>query len=42
MGKVIGEAPRIALVVGQLEVDRSLHDYRNRTAALNNSAAAAP
>ena len=42
MGKVIGEAPRIALVVGQLEVNRSLHNYRNRTATPNNSAAAAP
>ena len=29
---MIGEAPGLALMIGQLEVDRFFHTYENRTA----------
>jgi hypothetical protein len=37
LGKVIGKPPGIALVVGQLEIDRCLHSYLNRTGPASNS-----
>jgi hypothetical protein len=39
---VIGEAPGLALVVGQLEVDRFLHSYGNCAASFNNSSSLPP
>jgi len=34
---VIGEAPRLAFVVGQFKVNRFLHTHGNRTAMITDS-----